>query len=457
LYPENWFNIKQKLETGIPIEKNYVKYDEYEVWCAEEQYNDPIRRRNLLRILDSVGAIVFFDKPVLNELQVLNPEWISAGAYAIITAELTRQKKGHLTWQNLLTIFNDEKEMFYDKHIKIKYEEPQFKFILELMLDYRLCQKSPFVEHEYLIPAAFGEKPDKQYDISLGRHFRLKFNPQFEMLIIHQFIAKNITHIVSNDYWNSGIYFKHASSSTYALVETNQYSRVIDCWIEGENIIGMWEVIRNDFRDIFNMYHNFVVDEEVEYITGGRSFFFKYDEMLTALNNGVLVIPYDPKTGLKNIDVIHILDLFESSDQSQRIMSNELAKKETVRIEVNPNITVTNNPIFNNGYIEAEHQKGLSPKPLYDKMAEDLFVRKWKTKALISFILSFIITSILITIYLKKAILEPAIWTKLEKYDIIKWTGILIGVAWDGFILKVLYDRFFNHSMEEAYRRALRK
>lgn len=451
-YPKPWFNIKEKLETLIPIERHYIEYAQYEKWCEEEGYNDPQKRRNLLQILDSVGAIVFFDKPVLNELQVLNPEWITTGAYAILTSDIARKKKGHLTWKDLRIIFNSEKEIFSNKNIRIKYEEPQFKFILQLMIDYWLCQENPFVQHEFLIPVSFGEKPNKEYNISDGRHYRLKFQSSFEMLIIHRFIAKNILNIVSNDYWNSGIYFKHATSATFALVETNQYSQVIDCWIKGENIRGMWEVIRNDFREIFNMYHNFPVDEEVEYPTEERAVFFKYDEMLAAMRNNVMIIPYDIKTGLKDIDVLDVLELFEP-----RVQTAKSIYKEQISVEVNPQITVspqiTNNPVLNSHHPILE----ASVKKLYDQHAEDKKVKRWKGKAFLTFGLSAAITITLLLIWYKKLILAASTWHTLEQFEVIKWLGLVLGMAWNGFIVKSLYDRILDPSKEKAYREKLRK
>ena len=451
-YPETWFNIKEKLETRIPIEKHYIEYAQYETWCAEEKYNDPEQRRNLLRILDSVGSIVFFDKPVLNELQVLNPEWITTGAYAILTAEIARQKKGHLTWNDLRTIFSTEKEIFSDKNIRIKYEEPQFKFILQLMLDYWLCQENPLVKHEFLIPVAFGEKPAKEYDMDGGRHYRLKFDSSFEMLIIHRFIAKNILNIVSNDYWNSGIYFKHASSATYALVDTNQYSQVIDCWIKGENIRGLWEVIRNDFREIFNMYHNFPVDEEVEYAVGERIVFLKYDEMLAALKNGVAVIPYDTKTGLKDIDVNQVLELFESLVKPHVNMDTEKIK---VDVTVNPQFN--NNPVINinqNGSLPNNEQPAAK---VYDLEAENKKIKKWKNKALVIGFFSAMITIGLILIWSNKWLLDTSIRKKLEHFQIVIWGVPFLTLIWNGFIGKILYDRLFDPAREKAYRESMRK
>jgi internalin A len=336
-YPIKWFEIKEKLEKEIPIETNYIEYSLYEKWCQEKEYNDPDRRKNLLKILDSVGAIVFFDRPILNQLQVLNPEWITTGAYAILTAEKTKETKGHISWNDLKDIFKDEKEIFSDRKVKIKYGDSQFQFIIQLMLDYRLCQKNPLKDHEYLIPSAFGERPNKDYEKEKkdSRHYRLQFESSFEMLIMHRFIAKNIIHIVGKDYWNSGMFFKHSTSETYALVDTNLYSRQIDCWIKGENIRGLWEVIRSDFREIFKMYHNFPVKEEVEYSTDNRIVFLPYQEMLDSLKNGIFIIEYHPTYQLKKIDVQNVLELFESPEQTNRVINNE-----KIRIEVNPEIVI---------------------------------------------------------------------------------------------------------------------
>jgi internalin A len=470
-YPETWFNIKQRLEEGIPVEKHYIEYHEYVQWCTEKQYNDPERQRTLLKILDSVGAIVFFDKPVLNNLQVLNPEWISTGAYTILTSDITGKKKGHLAWADLQEIFRTPKEIFSDKKISIKYTEQQFAFILELMKDYRLLQLNPFKAHEYLIPSAFGEQP-KEYDITNSRHYRLKFGSAFEMLVIHRFIAKNILHIQGADYWHSGIYFKHAGSNTWALVETNQYSQEINCWIKGDNIRGLWEVIRNDFREIFSMYHNLPVEEEVEYTSDGRTVFLKYNQMLAALRKGVRKIPYDPATELENIDVNAVLELFEPVKENLRIMGNEQHGQETsphvtVNINNNPNQQVLNNqqitanPTFTNNPVNTVTEPAPSkeaPKPAtHDTAAEDKAVRKWKNKALVTFLISAVITLILVLAWVNHWWFSEANWKWLNDNEVIKWIGIVLAAAWNSFVVKALYDRFLDPSKAKAYRETLRK
>lgn len=357
-YRKEWFNIKERLEKEVPIETHYIEYEKYEEWCREEKFNDPATNRSLLNTLNSIGSIVFFDIPILNQLQILNPEWITTGAYAILTASRTNDNKGHLSWNDLIEIFKEEKVIFSNKEFRIKYTEKQFLFIIQLMLEYKLCQENPFNKFEYLIPAAFGEKPQKSYEDAKinSQHYRIQFKSPFEMLIIHRFIAMNIVNLIDKDYWNSGIYIKHSNSNTFALIETNLYSNQIDCWIKGENIRGFWEIIRDDFRKIFSKYHNFQYDEEVYYPKGGQNVFLPYKEMIDAIKNGVTVIDYHPTYQLKNINVLEVLELFEEPDQTRKVIEQDSNKFEfNPHIEVNPHIEFKpniNNIVNNNIKVE---------------------------------------------------------------------------------------------------------
>lgn len=448
-YPDIWFQIKRRLEEEISIEINYIEYPKYERICEELGYEDKERRKSLIRILNSIGSIVFFDKPVLENLQVLNPEWITTGAYAILTSKITASKKGHLTWDDLKMIFAEKKEIFSDKKITITYTETQFHFILELMIEYGLCQRNPFAGHEYLIPSAFGKQPKKDYhaEVAEGRHYRFRFESPFEMLIMYRFIAKNIVHLTGKDYWNSGIFFKHATSDTYALVITNLYSKKIDCRIGGENIRGLWEVIRSDFREIFKSYHNFPVKEEVAY----QDQFLPYEEMLNSLRNNVTRIHYHPTYNLFDIDVPKVLELFELPDQTQQNMLHETAAATTVNIspniQVNP--VITNAPTFNN------HSAGESTPP--EKPAgtpgpgELRCLKKWQRQAIILLLLSLALTALLVVGYIKEWLLSPAAWKALKKYDVYKYASVLITLFWNGFIVKFMYDRHFDPTKIKAY------
>ncbi|SDX95264.1 COR domain-containing protein [Flavobacterium degerlachei] len=335
-YPINWFKIKSELEKNVTVNKNFIAYNEYDIICDNNKYYNETNRKNLLKQLDKIGSIVFFDRPILEELQVLNPDWITTGAYSVITSEITRTNKGHLNFKDLKEIFKEEKYLFANEKVKLKYRTKDFQFILALMTDYDLCVYNPFVQDEYLVPCAFeGEKPIEFETYKTdAKHYRFQFESAFEMLIMYRFMARNISKCIENGYWQSGIVLKDLNNETFALVETNQHSKIIDFWIKGQNIRGFWEVLRSDIKDINSkyslkfkeevLYDNYVEQQnEFYYDEEYEDVFLSYDEMIGSLYNGIRVIDYHPTHKIKNIDVLKVIENFEDSSKIIKSMEKQ--------------------------------------------------------------------------------------------------------------------------------------
>lgn len=456
-YLREWFEIKRLLENEVSIEKNFITYDVYKKLCNKVLYTDLDNQKGLLKILDSIGSIVFFDRPILNDIQILNPNWLTTGAYSILVDEITKKNKGKLNWNDLTEIFKTEKEVFSNKIIKIKYEESQFLYIIELMREYDILQYNPFpeneLEKEYLIPSAFTDTPNhdfKDHKIN-STHYRFNFQSKLEMLIIHRFIARNLNKTTSdNDYWRSGIFIKHFSSDTYALVETNLHSNEINCWISGTNRNGFWEVIRSDFREILKTYKNFTMTEEVLYNYSDKKVFLSYTEMLDCLKNGIKTIQYHPTHGIKNIDVLAVLNLFEDKEETQK------------KLEAN---LVINQPIFNGniGSFGNNNTNILSDKSLFDpnktdknndSIDENKLVKKWKLNSLKWFSITSIFSIFIIFLYIN----EFDFFVKKEDWKIFKSSPydfifkFIFASIWTYFVFKVLYDRFLDPSKEKSFR-----
>lgn len=335
-YPINWFKIKDELEKNVTVNKNFIAYNEYDTICDNNKYYNETNRKNLLKQLDKIGSIVFFDRPILEELQVLNPDWITTGAYSVITSEITRTNKGHLNFKDLKEIFKEEKYLFANEKVKLKYRTKDFQFILALMTDYDLCVYNPFVQDEYLVPCAFeGEKPIEFEEYKTdAKHYRFQFESAFEMLIMYRFMARNISKCIENGYWQSGIVLKDLNHETFALVETNQHSKIIDFWIKGQNIRGLWEVLRNDIKDINSKYFLKFKEEvlyddyheqqgEFYYAEGYEDVFLSYEEMIGSLYNGIRIIDYHPTHKIKNIDVLKVIENFEDSTKIIKSMEKQ--------------------------------------------------------------------------------------------------------------------------------------
>ena len=407
-YREEWFNIKRKLEDEVSVGKQFIPYETYQEWCIVEHYENPESQRRLLNILDSVGSIVFIDRPILNQYQVLNPDWITTGAYSILVATQTKEKRGHLSWVDLKEIFKEEKEIFANKAIKIRYLEQNFHFLIELMLQYNLCERNPNNDKEFLIPSAFGETPSKDYKFAKdeARYYQLQFESPFEMLIMHRFIAKNIKKIVGKDYWQSGIYIKHHDNKTFALVETNLFSKRIDCWIKGNNINGFWEIIQNDFKEIFEIYNDFPVQQLVRYNHPEKEVFLDYEEMLDALRNGKNIIDYDSKNRIKNIDVLEVLSLFEDKEKTLVKMKEQNKSDIHIHNEGTMNIGGVGNNSTNNQNITSLP----ATEPNKEEKKEDISLennafKKWQQNSLWLMLLSLILTSLIVL-----GIIEEVSW-----------------------------------------------
>ena len=339
LYPITWYNIKKTVEDKVTVGENYVDYKQYKRWCDENDYKDESKQKSLLSTLNRIGSIVFFDRQVLDRLPVFNPEWITTGAYAILTAEITNTKNGKITYQDLKKIFQEPKEIFSDKAVQIKYDEEQYGFIIQLMLQYDLCQENPHKIKQYLIPSSFKGKPETDHSLHKqnAQVYRVQFDAPFEMLIIQRLIARKIIDAVNEDYWQSGIFIKDPLSDTFALIETNLHSNRIDFWIKGQNVRGQWESIRRDLHEVLSMYKKIDYKEEVKYTSQNKEVFLPYQEMLVTYHKGIFNIPYHPTYDISNIDVLEVLDMFEdASKHKQKSIIQDRKSNRTTQTEVKP-------------------------------------------------------------------------------------------------------------------------
>jgi hypothetical protein len=257
---------------------------------------------------------------------VLNPEWITTGAYAILTSGITKTKNGYLTQADLAEIFSEEKEIFSDSEIKIRYTTENIRYIIDLMLEYNLCQVNRYdKDKSYLVPAALVGLPKNDYNSfkEIGKHYRFEFDAPFEMLIMHRFIARNLAKAKEADFWQSGILIKDEDSETYALVETDLYSKLINFWISGTEIRGFWESIRRDMKEICKIYKNFTPSETVLYKKNGKEAFLSYSRMLTFLRNNIQNTVLDiSETEIMEIDIWEVLDNFESKESIMDKLQN---------------------------------------------------------------------------------------------------------------------------------------
>ena len=81
-------------------------------------------------------------------------------------------------------------------------------------------------------------------------------------------------------------------------------------------------------------------------------------------------------------------------------------------------------------------------------------MKRWKNTAIYTLVISLFVTAFLFITYLNRFafIMSEQQWKSFNQSEYFKWIGLVIALAWNGVIIKMFYDRLFDHSKEKAYR-----
>ncbi len=144
--PITWFAVKEKMAaTG----KDFLPYENYVDLCEAEGITHEAAQRTLARFLHDLGAALHFPNDRrLAGTNVLNPEWVTGGIYAILNAP-TLQERGILHLSDL--------DKILDRRRYPAYKHP---FLLDIMGKFELA--APLVDGQsYLIPGLLPKtRPD---------------------------------------------------------------------------------------------------------------------------------------------------------------------------------------------------------------------------------------------------------------------------------------------------------
>ena len=329
-YPIEWIIIKNKLVEGV--KENYLTMDSYQQLCTINLVEDNSTQVGLVKMLHNTGTITFFDVSFLSRY-ILNPDWVTTGAYEIMLSPLTSQNKGLITEADIRQIFKTK--------MTFKYTVEDYAFIMGLMKAFNLCHEKS--DKSWLIPSSLGgiSKTDLvAFRKEVYWLYKLKYNVHLPDSIIHRFIARNIDNAVDHDYWKNGIVVRYEADHTTMFVEADSSEKEIRLWIKGENIRDCWEAYRKDFREFskgFQYSENVVLDNE-------KNIMVCYADLMDLYRNGESKW-FKPQYG--KIDVQETLGMFE---KQPTIMENEKGNINPTTITISPIITVISEvkPVFNN-------------------------------------------------------------------------------------------------------------
>ncbi|MER0439181.1 COR domain-containing protein [Emticicia sp. W12TSBA100-4] len=259
--PKSYFDVKQNLEEKYAKKVPYLSNETYLQICKE---NDVVAETedDLLKYLNLLGTVRFFDRPNLRSLQILNPEWLTDGIYRIITHDRTAQYLGKIKKEDLRYILQPESSEQY------RYEVAHYDYIIEMMEQFKVAYFDRNEEILY-IPAAFREDtPDglrRNVYKKDALHYYFQYDNGLPSFLIHSFIVQRFADILKeNFYWNKGIILQEATNVEPCVALVEQNDRRIDIWLQGKHPQGYLDILREDFRSIHRTMKSLEVKEYLE-------------------------------------------------------------------------------------------------------------------------------------------------------------------------------------------------
>ncbi|MFN6474362.1 MAG: COR domain-containing protein [Nostoc sp. SerVER01] len=246
LLPLSWFEVKESLEN---MNEDFISYVQYTSICQGKNISEERNQEQLIDLLHRLGLVLHFhDHPILQSTNVLNPDWVTEGIYALLSDETLKTKtKGILTYDDTNRILDLK-----------RYPQKRHCFLTELMKEFQICFQLPDCpKPKFLIPGLLPK--DEPSDTNLTGN-TLEFQYHYRVLpesIMSRFIVLAHEKIHNQIYWRSGVMLAYVESKeTYnvARIKADTEDKKIFISIDGR------EATRRSFllmiRDIFNKIHN---------------------------------------------------------------------------------------------------------------------------------------------------------------------------------------------------------
>lgn len=244
----SWFAVKRRLEsTG----KDFVSYDWYQEMCEEAGIHGEKDQKTLIAFLHDLGIVLNYrDDPRLEEMNILNPEWVTSAVYKILNNHELFHSKGVLHIARLKEILDRQ-----------RYPRRKHDFIVGIMQKFELCFPLDETTTTYLIPDLLPrEEPYLNWPPAQDC---LLFQYGYQVLpssVISRFIVRVNSLITQNTYWRTGVVL--ADGSNQALVKADLEERRVHISVAGQ------ETTRREFlavlRSHFDHIHRTIPRIEVK-------------------------------------------------------------------------------------------------------------------------------------------------------------------------------------------------
>ena len=195
LVPQTWFHVKDNLEGQKENGLDCLSIDKYRNLCESKLVTKETDQDLLVNFLNDLGVMLHYgDHQVLCDLNILNPQWVTQGVYAIINhPDLLRKRDGIVTLADLANILDKE-----------RYPAHRRRFIADMMCKFELCYSFSESQNDtYMVPSLLSENEQDTgaWDGALGLQYKYDALPAG---IISRFIVRMHPYISKNTYWKNG-------------------------------------------------------------------------------------------------------------------------------------------------------------------------------------------------------------------------------------------------------------
>ncbi|MDZ8263669.1 leucine-rich repeat domain-containing protein [Nostoc sp. ChiQUE01b] len=309
LLPLTWFEVKQQLES---MTEDFISYNRYIGICHQKEIPEEQNQEQLIDLLHRLGLVLNFrDHPILKDTNVLKPNWVTEGIYALLSDEnLKTQTKGIFTPADLTHILNSE-----------RYPTARHRYLIGLMKEFELCFELECQPPQFLIA---GLLPKDQPDETELHGETLEFQYHYKVLpesIISRFIVISHQKIHNQIYWRSGVMLQYQENNeiyNIARIKADPEDKKIFITISGRKetrrlFLG---ILRDVFQKIHKSLPNLEITEWVPVPNHPKHPPLDYQELLGLETMGESTITIG-KLKLK-LDLRQLLDGYEDIRTRQR-------------------------------------------------------------------------------------------------------------------------------------------
>jgi len=305
----NWLSIKNALEN---MRNNYISYIQYQDICVNMFVTDETSQRTILSFLHDLGTVLHFrGHYVLEDTNVLNPEWVTKAIYQILNSHKLFQNKGILEVNDLSEIL--------DKKI---YPKNMHSFIIEIMRKFELCFELDRYPGRWLMIPDLLQKETPytgEWDDCLSFQYSYDVLPNS---VISRFIVRMHAFIFKDTYWRYGVVLNSRDNQNISLVHADIENKKINIFVKGKyrSRRRFLEIIRSDFYRIHQTIPNLKVSDKIP-IPNRTDITVDFNHLLFLERKGVDTIWPE---GLKEpVNVKSLLDGIESQEMRTSIQKGD--------------------------------------------------------------------------------------------------------------------------------------